>query len=308
MKKITPTKSTTVSAFCWTTAVLASILLGTVNAKANHLTNKDFYLTQYGTAGKWVILHGDGDSCAADTDNGRVQLRITYTEYTGDWLIGNPYYEHVESVQGGFSFGKVPHESLRFTTMEISSWAMYNFSSDNGFLSELRSGSHVVFDIDRGPQVFSLAGSSKALAMVEECARNLGKKPRRPAAQPVPRRNTVQPQPRRNTVQPQPRRQNNTPSKAVLSGTWHWSNAARNAQQNAIISTIKLTGNTTARYCYGFQCWDVNFQKHADNSVSFSTDGISKFFFNETGPNAIYGQYWETGNTRGQPTATVNMR
>ena len=134
------------------------------------------YITPYGKVGPWKIFHSTtaGDSCAADRDNQNVTLRITYTEYTGDWMIGNPYYNNVGDIKGGFGFSTVPQETLTFSTYFLNGWAMHSLAPN--MVNELRRATKLVIELDRGAQVFPLNNALKAMKMVEECARNKGKK------------------------------------------------------------------------------------------------------------------------------------
>ena len=183
-------------------------------------------------------------------------------------------------------------------------WATTELSYAN--VNHLKRGSSVSISTDNnGFAKFPLRGSTAAMLKLEECYRNQGIKPRRQVQQQAPvRRNNVNPR-RRQQVQ---NYNNNAPLKSKLSGTWVWADPNQNRKQNKIVSTIELLGNNQARYCYGFPCWDVVYQIHPDNSISFSHDGVSHFEFWETGPNRISGRFWSNFNNRGRPEATVNMR
>lgn len=279
-------------------SVLA-VLAGVIGANATSHGNTKIFDETYGNVGKWRILHGrdEGDTCVAEQDNANVTLRFEHTNYTDDWYIGVPYYKD-DSPLGGISTDAWD-DGVQFETSQANGWAYYHFQGQ--ILRDFKRGSHVTIELDRGRQTWSLSGSAKALAMVQECARNAGKRPaRQQVARQRPAQNQVQ-----NFQRPAQQQVNR---KAVLSGTWVWSNPQKNATESNIVSTIEMTGSNTARYCYGFPCWDVQVNVQPDNSVSFTIDGVSHFEFIETGVNSISGRYWANFNNHGAPDATVNMR
>lgn len=167
----------------FTAALAAGLTYGTpAEARGNNYT----FDRTYGNIGKWRILHGKGlgDTCAAEQDNARVSLRLMYTEYTGDWFIGVPDYSD-RNFTGGMSVSYSGSASINdwsdavsFKTDLVNSWAMYSFQ--NHVLKSLQQGSRVELDTPRwNRQGWSLSGSSKAIAMLKECAKNQGKRPRR---------------------------------------------------------------------------------------------------------------------------------
>lgn len=205
------------------TALLSALFATCISTSAtatNHGNNMVFD-KPYGQVGNWRILHGRqvGDSCVAEQDNARVTVRILHTDYTGEWRIGVPYYNNDRPI-GNLSiiFNRNSNsltDAFYFDSYVINGWAM---TPANNILDGLKSGSMMFITLDRGEQRWSLAGSSRAIAMVRACARNLGRRPaRRNNVRPGPRPNTVQPGGRPNTVQPggrpntvQPRRRPNT--------------------------------------------------------------------------------------------------
>lgn len=127
----------------------------------------------YGQVGKWRVLGGTevGDTCVAEQDNQNVTLRVMYTEYTGDWFIGNPYYERDNPIA---SFGTgakgFTNDAIQMQSNIVNSWAMYNFSSNPNLLS----GEYLSLGIDRGIQSWPMADKDTMIAKLRECAVNLG--------------------------------------------------------------------------------------------------------------------------------------
>ena len=150
-------------------------------AQANSIT----FDRTYGNVGKWRILNSKNapDTCVAERDNNSLTLRIMFTEYTGDWLIGVPNYTN-NDFTGGMSIdysGSLSlnswSDAVEFSTQLLDSWAMYNMASH--IVKDVQNGSLISLDTGNGRKSWSLAGSSKALKMVQECARNSGKRPAR---------------------------------------------------------------------------------------------------------------------------------
>ncbi|MEL6735274.1 MAG: hypothetical protein AAFO98_05240 [Pseudomonadota bacterium] len=165
-------------------AVLALTAAGlSVNSAARATGHGNTYQfpDTYATVGKWKILAQQGtDTCAAETDNGRVSLRIMFTEYTGDWKIGHPYYQNDDPFVS-IGVGQQPGttDGVQASSTDVNGWAMYTLN-DQSFVNDLKRERFFSMTIDRGQQDWSLSGSTRALTLLEECARNLGK---RPAAQ-----------------------------------------------------------------------------------------------------------------------------
>ncbi|MEL6948316.1 MAG: hypothetical protein AAFO73_11900 [Pseudomonadota bacterium] len=163
----------------------AALIAGSaMTAQATSHGNTILFDKTYATVGKWKVLAQSvgGDTCAAETDNVQKSLRIMYTEYTGDWHIGTPYYQN-DRPAASIGSGRTPGttDGVQLETIPVHGWAMYRF--DRGpFLDALKRDSFFSMSINGPRQDWSLAGSSRAIALVEECARNLGKRPRRKVA------------------------------------------------------------------------------------------------------------------------------
>lgn len=135
---------------------------------------------EYADLGRWrvvsVSVNGTLQYCAADSDNGSVQLRIATDG--NRWQMGNPYYGSNGPVQGYVGFGQY----LRPVTYMADGDGWASIDAD-ALVGDLRNGSQVRMLLDRGEQVFTLSGSSAAMAKARECALNQG---RPPVRQPPP--------------------------------------------------------------------------------------------------------------------------
>lgn len=170
-----------------TTAFLAAALaaIGTLaGTLAGALGPAAAEETTYAKMGRWTITavsdNGRFGYCAADTDNSSVTLRIATDGR--QWQVGNPYHDN-GPVRGQWGFDGWEDET-DFAT-DGDGWASMNVTRD--MLAGLRGSASFSIELDRGPQTWSLRGSSAAMDKAVECARNQG----RVAAAPAPR----QPQP-----------------------------------------------------------------------------------------------------------------
>jgi VHL beta domain len=126
----------------------------------------------YAKLGRWSITTLASDkgfvACAADVDNGKVQLRIRMDGR--NVLVGVPYYGNKRKVQGYYGFGDAA-EMAEFSKVD-DGWAMLSFVPDQ--LQALRSNPTFSVNLDRGLQNFSLKGAGPAIDKAVECARNRG--------------------------------------------------------------------------------------------------------------------------------------
>lgn len=167
------------SIFLIVTSVLNAMNPISVFAQANEWV----FDKPYTMAGDWRIVAGSdlGDTCVAETDNAQVTLRIMYTEYTGDWYVGVPYYEG-GSPMASVGPGDFTNDGIQMETWVVDGWAMHHFQNSDGMMKNLRGGSKFSIQLDRGLQTWSLKGSSKAMDLVLECAQNGGQNPTSNAA------------------------------------------------------------------------------------------------------------------------------
>lgn len=149
------------------TLSLALGLIGALSGEASALDERE-----YASMGRWrIVAVSDGGRfgyCAADTDNGRVALRIATNGQ--QWQLGNPYYD-AGPVRGVWGFDGWEGEAA-FAT-DGDGWA--SMSVSRNMLAALKSESSFSVELDRGPQTWSLRGSSAALDKTVECARNQGR-------------------------------------------------------------------------------------------------------------------------------------
>lgn len=126
----------------------------------------------YAKLGRWSVTTIASDkgfvACAADVDNGKVQLRVRMDGRTV--LVGVPYYANKRKVQGYYGFGDAA-EVAEFAKVD-DSWAMLSFDKDQ--VQALRSMPTYAVNLDRGLQKFSLQGAGAALDKALECVRNRG--------------------------------------------------------------------------------------------------------------------------------------
>lgn len=126
----------------------------------------------YAKLGRWSITTIANDkgfvACAADVDNGKVQLRIRMDGR--NVLVGVPYYANKRKVQGYYGFGDAA-EVAEFAKVD-EGWAMLSFDKDQ--VQTLRSAPVFSANLDRGLQNFNLKGAGPALDKALECARNRG--------------------------------------------------------------------------------------------------------------------------------------
>ena len=131
---------------------------------------------EYADLGRWRVIsvttNGAFHYCAADSDNGRVQLRLATDG--NRWQMGNPYYGANGPVRGHIGFGQY----LQPVTFMADGDGWASLDAD-AFADDLRNGSQVRMVLDRGEQAFSLSGSSAAMAKARECAVNQGRPPAR---------------------------------------------------------------------------------------------------------------------------------
>jgi hypothetical protein len=151
-------------------AALAATIAALGQASATSHGNQILFTVPYKTIGKWTITRqeGGGDSCFAETDNGQVSLGISHTDYTGDWYLGVPYYED-DNPSGNFGFGKQATDVVNFESWVLNGWAMW-YVNDN-VRADLKKESHVTIELDRGPQTWSLSGSSQVIDALIACAK-----------------------------------------------------------------------------------------------------------------------------------------
>lgn len=127
---------------------------------------------EYASMGRWRIIAvsegGQFGYCAADTDNSQVTLRIATNGQ--QWQLGNPYYDN-GPVRGQWGFDGWEEETD--FAADGDGWATVNVS--RSMLAALKSEASFWIELDRGPQVWSLRGSSAALDKAVECARNQGR-------------------------------------------------------------------------------------------------------------------------------------
>lgn len=155
------------------TVLLAASLATLASSPAEAQANDWVFDKPYTTSGAWRIIGGTelGDTCVAETDNDQVTLRIMYTEYTGDWYVGVPYYEQ-GSPMASVGPGDFTNDAIQMETWVVSGWAMYWFHDGHGMKKNLREGKKFSLILDRGLQVWDLAGSAKAMDLVVQCAQN----------------------------------------------------------------------------------------------------------------------------------------
>lgn len=154
----------------WTIVRLASIFMVTILAlqgPANAAPEEK----RYANLGKWRIValgqQNHFQYCAAETDNGRVALRIATDGNT--WQLGNPYYDK-GPVKGTWGFDGWEDDAM-FAT-DGDGWAVMNVTPH--IMASLRRFDNFSIKLDRGDQHWSLAGASAALDKALECARNRG--------------------------------------------------------------------------------------------------------------------------------------
>ncbi len=148
-----------------------SMLVGAVAALLATFSTAQAEETEYASLGRWrIIAVSDGGQfayCAADTDNGQVQLRVATDG--NQWQLGVPYYD-AGPIDGQWGFdGWEDYASFR---TDGDGWATMDVNAH--ILESLRRMDNFSIEIDRGPQHFSLRGSSAALKKAVECARNRG--------------------------------------------------------------------------------------------------------------------------------------
>lgn len=158
-------------------AILFACALTAV-AGAGPVLAADATETEYDKAGRWTITAVSAGNtfvyCAADVDNGQVQLRIGTDGRS--WQVGVPYYGHDGDVDGFYGFGGAA-EAAAFHA-EGDGWASIVITGDQ--LNAFRSNPEFSINLDRGEQTFKLAGAGAALDKARECARNRGRKPSPP--------------------------------------------------------------------------------------------------------------------------------
>jgi hypothetical protein len=135
----------------------------------------------YAQIGDWEIKGGSetGDTCAAETDNGAVSLLVTYTEYTGDWHMGVPYYdEDNPTASVGVGEEGFLNDALDMSSDFINGWALADGETSLNILESLSAGDYLNLELDRGVQSWQISPGDrdKVLRVIQECARNSGKK------------------------------------------------------------------------------------------------------------------------------------
>ena len=160
--------------------------------------NAGDYTVEYGKVGKWTVFGAKEkiNACVVDTDNANVTLRIVYHEEVGAWGVAQPYYgEHTKNgyavqINGQMALNDGPEWGIEFSA-DGDGWASYFTQDDQAFEKQLRSGSKLELNMDRGWQAFSLKNSSAALDMVIDCANNNGRRPAKRVAQYKPQVQTA---------------------------------------------------------------------------------------------------------------------
>lgn len=130
--------------------------------------------TNYAKLGRWAVTAVTNGAnlayCAAEIDNGRVQLRVTTDGKS--WRAGVPYYENRKRIQGYYGFG----DAAEVASFSVTSdgWAFIAIDGDQ--LNALKSNPAFAINLDRGLQTWKLVGAGPALDKAAECARNKGAK------------------------------------------------------------------------------------------------------------------------------------
>ena len=128
---------------------------------------------EHANLGRWRIMEVSDQGrflyCAADTDNGRVQLRLATDGRT--WQVGVPYYDN-GPVKGQWGFDGWEDETMFQTHGD--GWAV--MEANQHILDSFRQMDNFSIEFDRGPQNFNLKGSSAALKKAVDCARNKGRR------------------------------------------------------------------------------------------------------------------------------------
>ena len=127
---------------------------------------------RYANVGTWRIVavgqQNQFQYCAAETDNGRVALRIATDG--NSWQLGNPYYDK-GPVKGTWGFDGW-EDTAMFAT-HGDGWAVMNVTPH--IMASLRKFDNFSIKLDRGDQHWNLKGAPAALDKAQECARNRGK-------------------------------------------------------------------------------------------------------------------------------------
>lgn len=128
----------------------------------------------YDKRGRWsiaaVTAPAGFDYCTADTDNGKVQLRLATDGRS--WRVGVPYYGRKGKVEAYFGFGAAA-EVANFSA-DGQGWAMMAIDKDQ--VDAFRSNPSFSITLDRGEQSWTLAGAAAAIDLARECVRNRGQK------------------------------------------------------------------------------------------------------------------------------------
>ncbi|MEP9352916.1 hypothetical protein ABLE93_04870 [Xanthobacter sp. KR7-65] len=137
--------------------------------------------TAYDRSGRWSITAVFGGNqfgyCAADVDNGKVQLRVATDGRS--WQVGVPFYGKTGMVEAYYGFGGASEVgNLR---AEGDGWASMKINGDQ--VNAFRSLPEFSINLDRGEQTFKLNGAAAAMDKALQCARNRGQKPSPPPPQ-----------------------------------------------------------------------------------------------------------------------------
>lgn len=145
-------------------SLVSCATLTSVSAKADEV--------EYGNVKGWRVFSSVGDFgleyCAIARDNGNVELRIA-TNGEG-WQLAMPYYDSGNGLEGAWGFDGFEDTAPFYT--DGDGWAYMDVSTS--MLGSLHSQSNLSLELDRGPQHFSLSGSSAAMNKAIECVQRGG--------------------------------------------------------------------------------------------------------------------------------------
>lgn len=153
---------------------LAAAALAAVLAMAATAANAAQEEKEYAKLGRWRIMAVSDQNrfqyCTADTDNGQVALRIATDGR--NWQLGSPYYDD-GPVKGTWGFDGWEDEAM--FRIDGDGWATMDVNQH--VLDSLRAFDSFSIELDRGPQTWSLKGSTAAMKKAVECAGIKGKAP-----------------------------------------------------------------------------------------------------------------------------------
>lgn len=125
------------------------------------------YSQPYGKHGNWEIYRDPDNrgSCFAHNQASQTMLRLVYESHDDSWEARIALWGETSQKPVRVGFGKALKQQTAILTLR---WARISFSPAE--IKKLRSESTLVVQAERGPEKFSLAGSSKAMDMVRKCA------------------------------------------------------------------------------------------------------------------------------------------